>query len=129
MASRTCTYCQGMGTTGGSFPGIFGPYVAGQTCSICGGSGKEYVYEPVTAPRKRIDATGTPFGSDYQTGLPSAEVRMQRVAEIAPLLSQAIALHDQDPDRMSGAQLAIWQAKYDRALKAYTDPFNTRSFA
>lgn len=53
-----CTYCGGIGTVGGSFPGTFGPYVPGETCPICHGSGKEDVgyVTPEFVPR---DPPGT----------------------------------------------------------------------
>lgn len=57
---------------------------------------------------------------------PDPEYRMKHVAELAQILSVKKAEHQRRPWQTSAGELAIWQEHYDRAVRAYTDPFDTK---
>lgn len=74
--------------------------------------------------RARIDAAGNTYRVRG-----TSETRMKDVAEFARTLSQTKDDHMRRPWNTTALDLAIWQEHYDRAFRAYTDPFGTRSFA
>jgi hypothetical protein len=81
-----CTHCQGLGTIGGSFPGIFGPVTPGKTCGFCNGSGEERAsYRPLTPP-----TVTTPEDLDFGNVVREMEIAMNPEASEAAFLAREV---------------------------------------
>jgi hypothetical protein len=136
MADITCDACQGMGTTGGSFPGVFGRYERGETCWKCNGSG--WMVRARDPQPPTLDVTGTTSGDrlkDIRSGLPSdAEYQARTQWLGGPKNSaQAMALVAKFAVELSKAResgnrgrIRVWKDYYHRAFLAYTDPFGAK---
>jgi hypothetical protein len=130
---ETCSHCQGIGSVGGSFPGMMGPYTPGRTCPICFGSGR--VTKPVPAEKKpvKIDLADIPFAVNLNRARQGLKTREAERAMMTTSLERSRALSTAAVELSKARAGGDWvdrveaRTDYDIAFYAYTDPFGVKA--